>query len=384
MILEFSWLPPEINSARIFAGAGSGPLFTAATAWEGLASDLAASASSFDSVITGLTNGLWSGPASAAMAAAAAPYVGWLSAAADRAQLAAGQARAAATAFETAQTATVHPAAVTANRTSFLSLVATNFLGQNTPAIAATEFDYLEMWAQDVAAMVGYHSGATSVASVLTPFSMPPLDLAGLASTATAAVSPAVQGAVAALPGAVTAVQSATSAVPVQSLISVAQIGMYPASMLMSPMMQLANSANTSTVGLAGSTAAGLAADAPQFVGDAAPALKGLGGGGLGAGMSAGLGQARMVGAMSVPPTWQGSTPAGMTSSAMRGLGAMANPAPLAQPAAAPTGGMPMMPMPTAMGGAGAGMPGGMTGRGGAGSHVTQQRPSVVPRTGIG
>ncbi|SOJ56661.1 putative PPE family protein PPE38 [Mycobacterium simulans] len=253
---------------------------------------------------------------------AAAPYVGWLSAAADRAQLAAGQARAAATAFETAQTATVHPASVTANRMSLLSLVATNFLGQNTPAIAATEFDYLEMWAQDVAAMVGYHSGATSVASVLTPFSMPP----PLASTATAAVSPAVQGAIAALPGAVTAVQSAASAVPVQSLMSVAQIAMYPASILISPMMQLANSANASTAGLAGSAATGLAADVPKFVDDAAPALKGLGGGGLGAGMSAGLGQARLVGAMSVPPTWQGSTPAGMTSSAMRGLGAIANP----------------------------------------------------------
>ncbi|SON61146.1 putative PPE family protein PPE38 [Mycobacterium simulans] len=318
------------------------------------------------------------------MAAAAAPYVGWLSAAADRAQLAAGQARAAATAFETAQTATVHPASVTANRMSLLSLVATNFLGQNTPAIAATEFDYLEMWAQDVAAMVGYHSGATSMASVLTPFSMPPLDLAGLASTATAAVSRAVQGAIAALRGAVTAVQSAASAVPVQSLMSVAQIAMYPASMLISPMMQLANSANASTAGLAGSAATGLAADVPKFVGDAAPALKGLGGGGLGAGMSAGLGQARLVGAMSVPPTWQGSTPAGMTSSAMRGLGAMANPATLAQPAAVPTGGMPMMPMPMGAG-AGDAMPsGGMMGRGGAGSQVTQQRPSVVPRTGIG
>ena len=41
MVLDFSWLPPEINSARIFAGAGSGPLFVAASAWDGLATDLA-------------------------------------------------------------------------------------------------------------------------------------------------------------------------------------------------------------------------------------------------------------------------------------------------------------------------------------------------------
>jgi hypothetical protein len=36
------------------------------------------------------------------------------------------------------------------------------------------------------------------------------------------------------------------------------------------------------------------------------------------------------------------------------------------------------------MGGAGAGMQGGMMGRGGASPHVLQNRPSVVPRTGIG
>ena len=49
-------------------------------------------------------------------------------------------------------------------------------------------------------------------------------------------------------------------------------------------------------------------------------------------------------------------------------------------------GGMPMMPMPMGgMGGAGAGMPGGMLGRGGASpNHVVQSRPSVVPRTGVG
>jgi len=150
MVLDFSWLPPEINSARIFAGAGSGPLFVAASAWDGLAADLAASASSFDSVISGLANGLWSGPASLSMAAAAAPYVGWLTAAAAQAGLAGAQARAAATAFEAARTATVHPVAVTTNRTTLVGLVATNILGQNTPAIFENEFTYMEMWAQDV------------------------------------------------------------------------------------------------------------------------------------------------------------------------------------------------------------------------------------------
>ncbi|MCV7147043.1 PPE family protein [Mycobacterium riyadhense] len=381
MILDFAVLPPEINSARIFSGAGSSPLFTAATAWEGLGADLQSSVSAIQSLLTDLTGGPWTGPASMAMAAAAAPYVSWLSAAAAQAELSAAQARAAATAFETALAATVHPAAVAANRVSLLSLIATNFL----------------MWAQDVGAMVAYYTGATSVASTLTPFSLPPASLAGLSSqvtgfasqvgaqvagaatAASAAVSPMLEGAVAGVPGAVTAVQSAAAAVPAESLMSAAQMGMYPASMMLGPLMQLGQSANASSAGLA---SAGLAAaDMPKFAGDVAPAMKGLGGG-AGLGAAADLGKARLVGAMSVPPTWEGSMPKGMASGAMAGLGAMPTAAELAQ-AGGVGGGMPMMPMPMGAG-AGAGMPGGMMGRGGANPHVVQQRPSVVPRTGIG
>jgi PPE-repeat protein len=397
MILDFAWLPPEINSLRIFSGAGPGPLHAAAAAWDSLAADLAASASSFNAVIVGLTGGPWAGPASAAMAAAALPYVDWMTAAAGQADAAALQARAAASAFEGALTGTVHPAVVEANRISLMTLIATNFLGLNTPAIFANEFDYVEMWAQDVAAMIGYHGGATAVAESLTPFAMPPMDLAGLAAnvgaqftglatTASAAVSPAMQGVMAAAPGMVAGVQSAAAALPIQSISSVAQLGAMPASMLIGPLMQAGTSAS-STAGLAGaSTAAGLV-DAPKFVGDVNP-MKGLGAGGaaLGGGMSAGLGNARLVGSMSVPPTWQGSVPKGMATGAMSGLGA--NAAEMAQAAGAAGmgagGGMPMMPMPMGAGGAGGGMPGGMMGRGGASPHVVQNRPSVIPRTGVG
>ncbi len=400
MVPAFMWLPPEINSALMFGGAGSGPLFTAASAWDGLASDLSGAASSFASVISGLASGSWLGPASVSMAAAGAPYVGWLNAAAGQAEAAASQARAAATAFESALAATVPTPAVTANRVQLMALVATNFLGQNTPAIAATEFEYMEMWAQDVAAMVGYHAGATSVASTLPSFSVPPGSLAGLVGLVTrpltdvasefagvvyavgAALAAPVQSAVAAFSPAVSSVSSLVSSAPVSSLMSVAQVGMYPASMMMSPMMMAANAAHPATAGLAGAT--GVAADAPKFVGSAVPEVKPLGGGGLGAlGASAGLGKAQLVGAISVPPTWQGSMPARMASSAMSGLGAEVQSAAMAGAAGAPMGGSPMMPMPMGMP-AGGGMPGGMMGRGGASPHVSQSRPSVVPRTGVG
>ncbi len=401
-IPSFPWLPPEINSALMFSGAGSGPLFAAASAWDGLAADLSGAATSFNSVVAGLTDGPWSGPASLSMAAAATPYVAWLSVAADQAGAAAAQARTAATAFEGAMAATVPTAAVTANRAQLLTLIATNILGQNTPAIAMKEFEYVEMWAQDVAAMLGYHSGAMTVASALPAFSLPPVNLTGLTgllqAPLTAVTSEAaglmssaggsLAGPMAVAGSAVSSVQSLAATLPLSSLTSVAQIGMYPASMAMSPIMMAVQAATGSanSASLAGATGAAGAVDAAKFVGSTAPDLKALGGGaaGLGGlgGVSGGMGGARLVGAMSVPPTWQGSSPARMVSSAMSGMaGEMGAPA----AAGAPMGGMPMMPMPMGMGGAGAGMPGGMLGRGGASpNHVVQQRPNVVPRTGIG
>ena len=65
------------------------------------------------------------------------------------------------------------PPIIAANRALLAALVATNFLGQNTPAIAVTEAHYMEMWAQDAAAMYAY-AGSSSTASQLTPFTEPP------------------------------------------------------------------------------------------------------------------------------------------------------------------------------------------------------------------
>ncbi|MCV6976826.1 PPE domain-containing protein [Mycobacterium bourgelatii] len=76
--MNFSALPPEINSLRIFSGAGPGPMLAAAAAWDGLAAELAAAASSFGAVTLGLAEQSWRGPAAAAMAAAAAPHAAWL------------------------------------------------------------------------------------------------------------------------------------------------------------------------------------------------------------------------------------------------------------------------------------------------------------------
>jgi PPE-repeat protein len=154
--MSFMMFPPEINSGLMYSGAGSGPLMAAASAWDELAADLEATATSYQTVIEQLTGTTWLGPSSARMAAATAPFVDWLAVSAGQAAATGAQAKLAAAAYEGAFTATVPPAVVAANRALLAALVATNFLGQNTPAIAATEAQYMEMWVQDGLSMDTY------------------------------------------------------------------------------------------------------------------------------------------------------------------------------------------------------------------------------------
>src|SRR5271155_787733 len=64
------------------------------------------------------------------------------------------------------------PPVVVANRSVLSALVAANFFCQNTPAIAATEAQYAEMWAQDAVAMYGY-AGSSKASSVPNPLTSP-------------------------------------------------------------------------------------------------------------------------------------------------------------------------------------------------------------------
>jgi PPE-repeat protein len=174
-MLNFAALPPEVNSAKMYAGPGSGSLLAAAAAWNALAAEMRSAATNYDAVITSLVSEGWLGPASQKMAAAIAPYLGWLNTTAVQAQQVGAQANAAAAAYEAAFAATVPPPVVTANRTLQANLVASNIFGQNTAAIAATDAQYGEMWAQDASAMTSYTT-ASRAASAMTPFTAPQSD----------------------------------------------------------------------------------------------------------------------------------------------------------------------------------------------------------------
>ncbi len=181
--MDFAFLPPEVNSGRMYVGPGSGPMLAAAAAWDGLATGLHSAATSYGSVISDLSAGPWLGAASATMTAAVGPYVAWMRSSATQAEQTAIQAKAAAAAYEVTFVAMVPPPVIAANRSLLQALVATNLFGQNTPAIAATETLYAEMWAQDATAMLGY-AGASASAMTLTPFTPAPQTTTGAPAAA--------------------------------------------------------------------------------------------------------------------------------------------------------------------------------------------------------
>ena len=187
---DFAALPPEVISTQIYTGPGAGPLLAAAAAWEGLAAELHSTAASYGSVISELVGESWQGQSSESMAAAAEPYVAWMSATAGQAEETAAQARAAASAYEAALAAAVPPVLVAANRSQLAALLETNILGQNDEVIAATEDEYAQMWAQDVAAMFSYASASES-AGELTAFEEAPAtsNATGQATQAVAAAT---------------------------------------------------------------------------------------------------------------------------------------------------------------------------------------------------
>jgi PPE-repeat protein len=311
--MDFGAQPPEITSARMYSGPGAGSMLSAAVAWDALAA------------------GSWIGASSASMAAAAAPYLTWMSTTAAQAKEAATQTRAAASAYETAFAATVPPPVIAANRSQLASLVASNVLGQNTAMIAATEAQYGQMWAQDAAAMYGY-AGCSATATRVTPFREPP--------------QTTNEGAQAGQAAAAARAAATAASTPAQAAQSPEQFGLIP------PMLQnlasgnlLSNSSGSSSAASVYEDLFSLASSVNKFRsnGDVIMSIPNLAmaefqrffepavttadipKSSLGAGLaavrpevssrlagvvSAGVGEASAVGALSVPPNWAAATPA--------------------------------------------------------------------------
>src|SRR5690625_4273332 len=171
-MIDYAVLPPEVNSGRLYAGPGSTPMMTVASAWRGLASEITSALASTETTLSQLVDEEWMGPASASMTAAAQPYLAWMTDTAAKAEQAATQATAAAAAFEAAHAATPPPAVIAANRTQQKQRVPTHVVGQNSAAIMASDAQYLQMWAQAADVMYSY-AASSAAATKVTPFTEP-------------------------------------------------------------------------------------------------------------------------------------------------------------------------------------------------------------------
>jgi PPE-repeat protein len=181
------WAPPEITSALIHSGPGPGSLLAAANVWRQLAIELQQTAADYASIVAGIP---WQGPSATAMTLSTIPYVSWLHSTAAQAAQMSMAASTMASSFVATRAAVVHPSMVTANRTLLAELISTNLFGINFPAIAATEAQYLQMWADNTTAMLGYDVTRLQTMA-LQPFTHPPTTInpAGVAAQSAAVTS---------------------------------------------------------------------------------------------------------------------------------------------------------------------------------------------------
>lgn len=170
--MNFGLLPPEINSARMHTGPGPDSMISASETWKELAVRLHEIGAEYRSVTSTLAQATQD-PTVTVIGELTAAYVGWLNTVAAQAEQTALRARAAVDAFTSALAAMVPPVEIAANRGRRIQLAATNRLGQHSAAIADTEADYQQMWAQDADAMYTY-AAASQAASTVSPFSSPP------------------------------------------------------------------------------------------------------------------------------------------------------------------------------------------------------------------
>jgi PPE-repeat protein len=227
-----------------------------------------------------------------------------MSTTAAQAEQAAAQAQAAASAYEAAFAMTVPPGVVAANRSQTMLLIATNILGQNTPAIAANEAQYGEMWAQDSAAMYAY-AGSSAAAAKLTLFTSPPqttnpAGLAGQAATV-AQTAAAATPAQALPPGLGGQILGAIGALNLTGLASLAAT----VAIMSSSIAGTTEAYRVGHLGEISPTVEPGAIEEPNLVSGALMSRSGSG-----ATVSAVTGGANSIGGLSVPQSW--ATPPAM------------------------------------------------------------------------
>lgn len=378
-MIDFGCLPPEINSGRMYVGGGAEPLLAAAAAWQALAAGLMAAGGAMAGTTGALVGGAWQGPSSAMMGISHTQFIAWVLTTAATAEKAAAAAMGAVDAYGTAFAATIPPPEVERNQITTATLIATNFFGVNSAAIAASQAQYEEYWAQDASAMYTYAASNETLAASLNapPFlpAIPDTDPAGLGAQAAS-----VGQAAATAPGqAASTVGGATSQLGGMSsgLGSLGQAASAPAqamSEIPKALGQLANPlgqmGQLSSMFGSGSPLSGVMGSTGMLggfagLGGGASGLGSLGsGGGMSPGIMASMGGARSLpsGRLSVPTGWTGSVEQANVVKPLANSGLAGTPIMSEQPETYGSGGSsPRMGMAPMMAGMGSGSTGSTT-----------------------
>ncbi|MGV0837145.1 PPE family protein [Mycolicibacterium thermoresistibile] len=179
-------MPPEVNTSRLMAGAGTAPMMQAAAGWEAFAISLETQADELAGSLAAL-QGVWTGSASERAIAAVTPMIIWLRTVSAQAHKRSAQALAQATAYTTAMATTPPLVEIEQNHVTRAVLHATNFLGVNTVPIGVNEMDYfVRMWNQAAGAMDIYQA-ETALNIVFEPIMpMKPIVMPGVGEAAVA------------------------------------------------------------------------------------------------------------------------------------------------------------------------------------------------------
>lgn len=243
---QWSAFPPEVNAGQLMAGDGGASIAAAATAHEALASALIEEGARMGATAGATAGTGWIGVGGTAMMATAVPYVAALETLVAWVQQSAASAAAIEQAYQTAKAAMVQVPVCTTNRTTQGALIASNIIGQNTPAIEFLEDVYRGFWINNASQMGGYEAIVSPILVALgTPPPAAPLTanpagpalqgaaIAQAAGTgaASAAMSQSLNGVTEASSGLAPAAQ--TAAAPAQSVASMApqmlgQLGQVP------------------------------------------------------------------------------------------------------------------------------------------------------------
>jgi PPE-repeat protein len=250
--------PPEVNYYQLTTGDHAASAAAAAAAHQAAAAMLSAEIATMGTSTSSTAAVGWQGAGGAAMTMTAQAFGAVLGMAVAWFEEAVVQATAIVDAYHLAATTMVPGPVSDQNLLDTEALVATNFLGQNSPAIAALVAEYGRQWVQNAAIMSGFQGVVTAALGVLAtppPFApMAPNPAAALAALADAGAQAGVQGALQASSQSMQ--QASTAAVPASEAVSA------PAD---------AMSAMGAPMGMVGqlSSVAGMAGQAPQMLGQA-------------------------------------------------------------------------------------------------------------------